>query len=105
MQGGRRNTGFKTTPMSGMQATRLSSVPQPTAGTYKPHEWGAADVPPQRVARPAPGTRPAAATPQGAQRAGTREVARIDGAGLVTVGQQTGTPAETVAPPKVVQSG
>jgi hypothetical protein len=105
MQGGRRNTGFKTTPMGGMQSTRLSSASQPTAGTYRRHEWGATDVQPQRVARPAPGTRPEAATPQGTPRSGSRVVTEAGHEQLIQIGTETGTPPQTIAPPKVVQSG
>jgi hypothetical protein len=95
MQRPRANVGRSSVPMSGRNATRLSSTPQPQPSPYKPREAGAADVPPQRVARPTPGTRPTAATPN-VPRSGSREVARVDSAGLVEAGKQTGTPAEPV---------
>jgi hypothetical protein len=105
MQGGRRNTGFKTTPMSGMQSTRLSSTQQPTAGPFRPNEWGKPSPPSAgRIAQPQPVVhRPVAATPN-VPRSGSRPIANVDGAGLVTIGTQTGTPVQTIAPPKVVQS-
>ena len=37
-------------------------------------------------------------------RLDVRRIADVDGAGLITVGTQTGTPVQTIAPPKVVQS-
>jgi hypothetical protein len=86
--------------MAGRNATRLSNTPQPQRASYKPFEYGAADVPVQRVERPPPGTRPQAATPQGAPRSGTREVASVRGQGLVEAGKVTGTPAQPVQIPQ-----
>ena len=73
MQGGRSNTGSKTTAMAGKQATRLSGGGQPVPTV----------------------TRPQAATPN-VPRSGSREIARVDSAGLVEAGKVTGTPAEPV---------
>jgi hypothetical protein len=105
MQGGRRNTGSKTTPMGGKQSTRMSSTPQPASATFKPNQWGQPATPGAgRISQPQPVVhRPVAATPD-VPRGGSRQIANVDGAGLVTVGQQTGTPVQTIAPPKVVQS-
>ena len=74
MQGAARaNTGRKTTPMSGMQSTRMTTGPQPAP-----------------VVR-----RAQVATPK-VPRSGTREVARVDSAGLVEAGKVTGTPTQPV---------
>lgn len=81
MQGGRSNTGRKTTPMSGTQATRMTTNPQPAP----------------RVVRPQP------ATPS-VPRAGSREIARIDSAGLVEAGKVSGSPPEAVQQVKPVLS-
>lgn len=101
MKGARANVGRTTVPMSGRNATRLSSTPQSQPAPYKRNEWGAADAPgsgPKLV--PAPqATRPRAATPH-VPRSGTREVARVDSAGLATAGQVTGTPAQPVQQPQ-----
>jgi hypothetical protein len=86
--------------MSGKRATRMSSTPQRQATPYKPREAGAADVAPQRVDRPPPGTRPQAATPQDPARSGSRVVATVDSAGLIEAGRVTGTPPEPVQQPK-----
>jgi hypothetical protein len=77
MQGGRANTGRKTTPMSGTQSTRMTTNPQPAP-----------------VMR-----RPQAATPN-VPRSGSRELARVDSAGLVEAGGQTtgGQQVQQVAP-------
>jgi hypothetical protein len=92
--------------MGGKRATHLSSTPQPAPATFKPNEWGKpaapryADVPPASSYQ-----RPQAA---GAQpvRTGSREVARVDGAGLIHAGTVTGTPEQLAQHPlpKVVQS-
>jgi hypothetical protein len=74
MQGGRTNIGRKTTPMSGMQATRMHNPPQPVPIVHRPVAANANDPP----------------------RSGTREVARVDGAGLIEAGKVTGTPAQPV---------
>lgn len=81
MQGGRSNAGRKTTPMSGMQSTRMHGA-----------------------ALPAPKhTRPQPATPQGAPRSGSRVIAEAGHGQLIGIGMQTGTPAQTIAPVQVVQ--
>ena len=77
MQGGRANTGRKTTPMSGMQSTRMTTNPQPTPVVRRP-QAAAPNVP----------------------RSGTREVARVDSAGLVEAGNVTGSPPQPVQQPK-----
>ena len=78
MQGARGNTGRQTFNLNGKLATRMhnSAQPKPVA------------------ARPQP------ATPQGAPRSGSREIARVDSAGLVAAGQVTGTPAQPVQHPQ-----
>jgi hypothetical protein len=105
MQGARPSTGRVSVSLSGKESTRLSSASPPAPATYRRHEWGAADMPAQRVARPAPGTRPAAATPQGAPRSGSRVVTEAGHEQLIQIGSETGTPPQTIAAPKVVQSG
>lgn len=77
MQGGRSNTGRVSVSLSGRQATRLSAGGQPQPVVHRP--------------QPATSSVP---------RAGTREVARVDTAGLVEAGKVTGTPAQPVQQPK-----
>jgi hypothetical protein len=81
MQGGRPNTGRASVNLGGARATQLHNPTQ----------------------RPPIVRRPQPATPQGAARSGSREIARVDSTGLVAAGQQTGTPAQTIAPVQVVQ--
>lgn len=77
MQGAPSNVGRTTVPMSGKLATRMSGGGQP-----------------QPVVN-----RPQAATPQ-VPRAGSREIANVDSAGLVAAGKVTGTPTQTVQQPQ-----
>lgn len=79
MQGGRSNTGRKTTPMTGTQSARMTTNPQPTPRVVRPQS-AAPNVP----------------------RSGTREVARVDSAGLVEAGKVTGTPTQPVQQVKPV---
>jgi len=93
MQGGRSNTGGKTTPMSGRNATRMSNVPTPQPEPFKPAQFGKPGTPaPINVPSPS-SARPQAATPN-VPRSGSREIARVDSAGLAAAGQQTGTPPQ-----------
>lgn len=97
MQGGRSNTGKVSVGLSGRNATKLASASQQQARTYKPNEYGAADVPdagPKPVPQPQV-TRPQAATPN-VPRSGSRVVAAVGSAGLTAAGTVTGTPAEPV---------
>ena len=107
MQGGRRNTGSKTTPMGGKQSTRMSSTPQPASATFKPNQWGQPATPGAgRISQPQPVVhRPVAATPQGTPRSGSRVVTEAGHEQLIQIGSETGTPPQTIAAPKVVQSG
>jgi hypothetical protein len=82
MQGGRRNVGRVSVNLSGAQATRLAAGGQPQP----------------RVVRPQ------AATPD-VPRAGSREITRVDSAGLVEAGKVTGTPPQPVQTPKPAGSG
>jgi hypothetical protein len=83
MQGGRTNTGRKTTPMAGMRSTRMTAAPQPSAASYqRPQASGAQPV-----------------------RAGSRVVTTVDSAGLVEAGKVTGTPSQPVQIPKPAGSG
>lgn len=77
MQGGRANTGRKTTPMGGKLATRMTSNPQPVPVVHRPQ----------------------AATPN-VPRGGTREIARVDSAGLIEAGKRTtgGQPVQAPQP-------
>ena len=77
MQGGRANTGRKTRPMSGMQATRLTAGGQPQPIVHRPQP----------------------ATPN-VPRSGSRVVANVDSAGLAAAGQVTGSPPEPVQHPQ-----
>jgi hypothetical protein len=95
MQGGRSSTGRTSVPMSGRQATRLSSTPTGTGQPYKPNQWGAADIPSNNTVPAPSAARHQPATPN-VRRAGSRVVTAVDSAALVQAGQQTGTPAEPV---------
>jgi hypothetical protein len=75
MQGGRPNIGKVSVPLGGKQATRMTAGGQPQP----------------IVRRPQPAT-------SGPVRSGSREVARVDSAGLVEAGRVTGTPAQPVTP-------
>jgi hypothetical protein len=80
----RSNVGRQSISLSGRNATKLSNTPQPQPGPYKPNQFGATDASgtgPKPVPPP-PTARPQAATPT-VPRVGTREIARVDGAGLV----------------------
>lgn len=85
MQGGRANVGRQSVNLSGKVATNLSGkvATKLSAGGQ-----------PQPVAH-----RPVAATPN-VPRSGSREIARVDSAGLVEAGKQTtgGQQAQQVAP-------
>jgi hypothetical protein len=63
----------------------------------KPFEYGASDVPAQKVERPLSSARPQAATPN-VPRSGTREIANVSGQSLVDAGQQTTSSQPVRAP-------
>lgn len=97
MQRGRANVGRTSVPMSGRNATKLSSTPQQQPASYKPFEYGMTDKPAQRVTG---GSHTHQAATPNVPRSGSREIARVDSAGLVEAGQVTGTPAQPVQQPK-----
>ena len=74
LQGGRANTGRQTYNLNGKLATRMHSPSQPQPV----------------VVRPQP------ATPQGAPRSGSREIASVGSAGMVEAGKVTGSPPQPV---------
>lgn len=101
MQRARPNIGRTSVPMSGRNATRLSSTPQPQPAPYKRNERGALDAPGSGP-KPVPAsqvTRPQPATPN-VPRAGSREVANVGSSELVEAGRQTtgGQQVQQVAP-------
>jgi hypothetical protein len=100
MQGGRANIGSRSVPMSGRNATRMSSTPTPKPATYKPNEYGKPDAPgsgPKPVPQPQATRHQPAAAPR---RTGSAELANVDSAGLVEAGKQTtgGQPVQQQAP-------
>jgi hypothetical protein len=100
MQRARPNIGRTSVAMSGRNATRMSSTPQQQPKPYKPAEYGMPGTPkPVNVPPASSYQRPQTS---GAQpvRSGSREVARVDSAGVVAAGQQTGTPAQPVQAPQ-----
>ncbi len=97
MQGGRTNVGRATVPMSGKLATRLGGAP-PRQTVGRAGQGQSTQLAPPVPASQA--TRHQPATPSGPPRSGSREVARVDSAGLVAAGQQTtgGQPVQQPQP-------
>ena len=97
MRGGRNNTGRVSVGLSGKLATRLGgATPGQVIGGQGQGQSAqlAPSVPAPQATRHQP------ATPNGPPRSGTREVARVDGQGLIQAGQQTGTPAQPAQAPQ-----
>lgn len=98
MQRPRPNVGRVSVPVSGRNATRLASTPQPQPRTYKPAEYGAPDapgtgprpVPPPQVTRSQP------VPPNDVPRSGSRVVTAVGSVGLAQSCTETSTPPEPV---------